>query len=74
MAWLTPGRPGRHPVYRFADKKRGRPGANRENGENRTLRGQLHRLALPIGMGTDQQIAFRTDHGELMRKGVVTVD
>ncbi|WP_228385477.1 hypothetical protein, partial [Pseudomonas helleri] len=49
-------------------------GANRENGENRTLRGQLHRLALPIGMGTDQQIAFRTDHGELMRKGVVTVD
>lgn len=38
------------------------------------LRGQLHRLALPIGMGTDQQIAFRTDHGELMRKGVVTVD
>ena len=48
--------------------------ANRENGENRTLRGQLHRLALPIGMGTDQQIAFRTDHGELMRKGVVTVD
>ena len=33
-------------------------GANRENGENRTLRGQLHRLALAIGMATDQQIAF----------------